>query len=616
MATQERPADATPPTTLPIRPDRIPDELAQRPQWVCWRWERTNRPSKPWTKVPINPTTGNKASSTNPATWSTLAAALEGKRRLSGIAGVGYVFAADDPYVGIDQDGCRDPQTGHITPEAMALAGRLDSYTEASVSGTGLHTILRATLPAGGNRKGAIEVYAAGRFFTFTGCTLPGLDTITDRADELVRWHRELFPPPSAAPIPVSIFPPLRLDDRDLLERCRRSPKFCRLHDTGDLSDYEENHSRADLGLLDFFVREGATDPDQLERLFDGSALGQRDKWRARTDYRERTIARALDGRVVPFPPGSAARPLAATGTEDATGTNATDLPDDLPTLKAMIVDLGRRVEAAEQRAARAEERAARLGELQSKTVRIMGNNHLRTARTTAAVLSYEFANREAADDPGDNGLYPIPLKRIAERSGCSEDAAASHIELLASNGAIRKETRWIPEQIDPETGEITGGHKRQFLGPVGGTITFAETVATLTPAKPSNWGGKRTACPDHPEAGAIKRWTLHCAECDRELDAGEEYQAPRATPQDAEMDGPTSGEESPRRGARGARGTPRIAASKNGNHGGGENRKLRSSSLAPDPRSPTASAWLAGSAVPSAAHVVPVDDGKEELLL
>ncbi len=612
MEVHERPADATPPTTLPIRPDRIPTELAERPQWVCWRWEWTGRTPKPWTKVPINPATGTKASSTNPATWGTLAAALEGLRRLPGIAGVGYVFDAADPYVGFDQDGCRDAQTGHVTPEAMALAGRLDSYTEASVSGSGLHTIVRATLPPGGNRKGAIEAYAAGRFFTFTGCTLPGLDTITDRADEVAQWHQETFPPPPARVTPTPITPTQHLDDRELLEWCRRSPKFCRLYDAGDLSDYEENHSRADLGLLDFFVREGVTDPDQLERLLDGSALGQRDKWRTRADYRERTIARALDGRVVPFPRASAARPLAATGTEDAIGTDAENLPDDLPTLKAMILDLSRRVEAAEQRAARAEQRAERLGELQSKTVRIVGNNKLRSARTTAAVLSYEFANREAADDPGNNGLYPIPLKRIAERAGCSEDAAASHIELLASNGVIRKETRWIPEQID-EDGVITGGHKRQFLGPVGDAVTFAETVATLTPAKASNWGGKRVACPDHPEAGTIKRWTLHCAECDRELDTGEDYQPPKASPQDAELVDIAPSKRPPRRSGEG---TPRITASKNDHHGGYENRKLRSSPPAPDPRSPTASAWLAGSAVPSTPRVVPVGEGKEELLL
>ncbi len=613
MATQERPADATPPTTLPIRLDHIPAELAERPQWVCWRWEWTGRTPKPWTKVPINPTTGNKASSTNPATWSPLATALERHSRFPEIAGVGYVFAADDPYVGIDQDGCRDPQTGHITPEAMALVARLNSYTEASVSGTGLHTIVRATLPPGGNRKGAIEAYATGRFFTFTGCTLPGLDTIGDRTDEVARWHRELFPPPSAAPIPVSILPSLRLDDQDLLERCRRSPKFCRLYDTGDLSDYEENHSRADLGLLDFFVREGVTDPDQLERLFDGSALGQRDKWQRRPDYRARTIARALDGHVVPFPQARAARRLAATGTEDAIGTDAESLPDDLPTLKAMILDLSRRVEAAEQRAARAEQRAERLGELQSKTVRIVGNNKLRSARTTAAVLSYEFANREAADDPGDNGLYPIPLKRIAERAGCSEDAAASHIELLASNGAIRKETRWIPEQIDPETGEITGGHKRQFLGPIGDAISFADHVAALTPQKPSNWGGKRVACPDHPTAGTVKRWSVHCAECDRELDNGEDYQAPKASPQDAELVDIAPSKRPPRRSGEG---TPRITASKNDHHRGGENRNLRSSSPVPDLRSPTASAWLAGSALSPTPRIVPVGDGKEELLL
>ena len=60
--------------------------------------------------------------------------------------------------------------------------------------------------------------------------------------------------------------------------------------------------------LLNLFVYAGVTDPARLERLFDGSALGQRDKWTKRVDYRRRTIARALDGTVSPTP-RSAARP-------------------------------------------------------------------------------------------------------------------------------------------------------------------------------------------------------------------------------------------------------------------------------------------------------------------
>jgi primase-polymerase (primpol)-like protein len=60
-----------------------------------------------------------------------------------GYCGVGFVFSSDDPYVGIDLDGCRNPQTGYIEPWALEIVRRLNSYTEISRSGTGLHIIAK-----------------------------------------------------------------------------------------------------------------------------------------------------------------------------------------------------------------------------------------------------------------------------------------------------------------------------------------------------------------------------------------------------------------------------------------------------------------------------------------
>jgi hypothetical protein len=40
--------------------------------------------------------------------------------------------------------------------------------------------------------------------------------------------------------------------------------------------------------------------------------------------------------------------------------------------------------------------------------------------------------------------------------------------------GVLVKELRFIPERVDPETGEITGGHKRQYIGPAGGSSAAA----------------------------------------------------------------------------------------------------------------------------------------------
>lgn len=83
---------------------------------------------------------------------------------------------------------------------------------------------------------------------------------------------------------------------RDIIDRAcasRRGDEFRRLY-VGDLSHYGGDESRADmalLGLLRFFTHGN-------ERLmldvFALSALGQRDKWRDREDYRKRTMDRVM----------------------------------------------------------------------------------------------------------------------------------------------------------------------------------------------------------------------------------------------------------------------------------------------------------------------------------
>ena len=107
----------------------IPRELRERPQWVTWADERRNGRA---TKVPYSARTGRNASTTKPATWATFDETLSSYRADCGSAGIGFVFSADDPFVGIDLDGCRDPDTEKIEPWARGIIGRLDSYSEVS----------------------------------------------------------------------------------------------------------------------------------------------------------------------------------------------------------------------------------------------------------------------------------------------------------------------------------------------------------------------------------------------------------------------------------------------------------------------------------------------------
>lgn len=172
------------PDVLPVNIHDLPNALTARRQWVAWRFEQ--RADK-WTKVPLNPLTGRRASATDPQSWLRFVEVLE-RGRVTDVAGIGFVFAGDDPFVGIDLDGCRDPLTGILEPWAAEIVADLDSYTECSPSGTGVHVIVKGTLPENvqGRRSGRIEVYASARFFTMTGHRLPDTSaTVNDRADAL-----------------------------------------------------------------------------------------------------------------------------------------------------------------------------------------------------------------------------------------------------------------------------------------------------------------------------------------------------------------------------------------------------------------------------------------------
>ena len=61
------------------------------------------------------------------------------------------------------------PQQGDISSFAVERVRRIGSYVEQSVSGTGLHVILKAHPLAGGIAYNGIELYTGGRFFAMTG---------------------------------------------------------------------------------------------------------------------------------------------------------------------------------------------------------------------------------------------------------------------------------------------------------------------------------------------------------------------------------------------------------------------------------------------------------------
>lgn len=147
-------------------------------------------------KVPIGPN-GSRASSTDRATWGTLDEA-KFIRKIQGLKGVGFVFDADDPYVGIDLDDAIDPVTDQLKPWAAEIVQKFGSYTEVSPGGSGVHIWVKGRLPRPGARTivdgSSVEVYQSGRYFTVTGRPIPGCPLeIADRSQELSGWFSSMF---------------------------------------------------------------------------------------------------------------------------------------------------------------------------------------------------------------------------------------------------------------------------------------------------------------------------------------------------------------------------------------------------------------------------------------
>lgn len=117
-------------------------------------------------KVPMCAHTGGAASSNNPDTWATAAQAWSAKKRY-GWAGIGYVFTIGAGVVGVDLDDCFDDD-GRLSDDARQIVKMLNSYTELSPSGKGLHILACGSIPHSVKKPG-FEMYNELRYFTVTG---------------------------------------------------------------------------------------------------------------------------------------------------------------------------------------------------------------------------------------------------------------------------------------------------------------------------------------------------------------------------------------------------------------------------------------------------------------
>jgi hypothetical protein len=249
----------------------IPVVLKQHHNWVAWKL--LTRDGKP-TKVPFNVLTGAPAKANDPSTWTTFEQVLAATDFPNDhiYKGIGFELGGTN-IVGIDFDNAITDDKG-IDLYALSILKILGNpYTELSPSGKGLHTFVECdALPEGGRKLSqghtGIEIYhgrEAGRYFTMTGQRVFG--------DGIPK-------------LDISLPYLLITQNKD------KAFKALWLGDTATVDGGDD--SSADFALMCRLAVLTKGDREKMEAFFGASALGQREKWTDREDYRQRTIKAAI----------------------------------------------------------------------------------------------------------------------------------------------------------------------------------------------------------------------------------------------------------------------------------------------------------------------------------
>jgi hypothetical protein len=285
--------------------DRIPAELKAIPQWVVWNL--VEREGQKATKVPIQALNGFKASVTDPSHWCSYDDALANVTKASGL---GFVLTPSDPYIFIDLDDCHNDAEAFARQQKIVMA--MDSYSELSPSGAGLHIIVKAIFDGPGRRRSYVELYPSNRFMTMTGNVF--IDKpIAERQEIVETLYNEMGG--DKAPVVVGIDKPQTQSDEEVISMASlavNGEKFRALYD-GDWQQYYgphkghqgEGRSEADFAFIDI-VAFYTQNKEQIRRLFKASQLGQapKDNYAHRADrvaYVNYMVEKSFDRQLPPL---------------------------------------------------------------------------------------------------------------------------------------------------------------------------------------------------------------------------------------------------------------------------------------------------------------------------
>jgi hypothetical protein len=177
-----------------------PPELQDYDQWMC-RQSGAKNPYAPWTD-PYAPAPCSKCNTTTAECdhsarykwgWTDNSHEFEAAKMSAvdnDIGGLVFIQREDDPFVFVDGDDVRDPESGDVHPGFVSILADLGmSYADISTSGAGVHAYYRGTLPGdmteaswqldddpwrGNDDLPAVEIYSGKHVCVTTGDHISG----------------------------------------------------------------------------------------------------------------------------------------------------------------------------------------------------------------------------------------------------------------------------------------------------------------------------------------------------------------------------------------------------------------------------------------------------------
>lgn len=260
--------------------ERVPDELKELEQWCFFKLE-WNEQRKKNTKKPFNSNTGYLAKSNDESTWSTFDEAIQALNKFNG-DGIGFFFK--EPYIGIDIDDIEGEIQRYLqgdieTNMVYEFVESVKSYAEYSPSGNGIHIIAKGKQPGNRNRKGNVEIYTSGRFFTVTGNIVKSeyAEITEPNKIDLERLYRKYIGDDKIIQFNNSnaLESKIELSESEIIQKALQSKQGAKFNVfmNGGWEAFYDSQSEADIAFANMLAFWTGRDFDKMDGIFRESSL-------------------------------------------------------------------------------------------------------------------------------------------------------------------------------------------------------------------------------------------------------------------------------------------------------------------------------------------------------